>query len=252
VAASFPADVSSSVIAALAALAGTSTATTSLDHVVTAVAEGFRSAIPGADGVAASLVTPKQRLTCVAGWEPTGDAEEAQHELSQGPTIMAVQEGRAVRTGALARDARWPRLAGRASRLGIHSAVSIPLHTPAGVLGGVTAYAQEHDAFDAQAERAGTVFAAAAAVVIENSRVLHHVQDLAANLQTALLNRPVIDQAIGIIMSRTGVGPEEAFARLRTRSQAEHIKVADVARSVVDAAVRRARSRRATPRPPQS
>ena len=54
---------------------------------------------------------------------------------------------------------------------------------------------------------------------------------------------------MGIVMSRTGCTAEEAFERLKARSQAEHVKVAAVAQSVVDAAVRRARSRRATGRP---
>jgi AmiR/NasT family two-component response regulator len=57
-----------------------------------------------------------------------------------------------------------------------------------------------------------------------------------------MINRAVIDQAIGIIISRAGITPEEAFDRLRTLSQKEHIKVSAVATSIVDAAGRRARA----------
>ena len=52
--------------------------------------------------------------------------------------------------------------------------------------------------------------------------------------------------------SETGSTAEEAFDRLRTRSQAEHVKVAVVAQSVVDAAIRRARARRGGDDPPAS
>jgi AmiR/NasT family two-component response regulator len=59
-----------------------------------------------------------------------------------------------------------------------------------------------------------------------------------------LTNRAVIDQAIGIMMSRSGVTAEEAFARLRELSQREHAKLAVVAADIVQGAVKRARSRR--------
>ncbi len=44
-------------------------------------------------------------------------------------------------------------------------------------------------------------------------------------------------------MSRTGIEAEEAFLRLRTRSQHEHRKVREIAQELVDEAVRRARRR---------
>ena len=42
------------------------------------------------------------------------------------------------------------------------------------------------------------------------------------NLQEALSSRPVIDQALGILMSRTGRTAEECFDRPRTLSQSEN------------------------------
>jgi AmiR/NasT family two-component response regulator len=45
-------------------------------------------------------------------------------------------------------------------------------------------------------------------------------------------------------MSRAGVTADEAFQRLRTRSQSEHRKLSVLATDIVQAAVRRALSRR--------
>jgi AmiR/NasT family two-component response regulator len=50
-----------------------------------------------------------------------------------------------------------------------------------------------------------------------------------------------------VIMSRTGATPEEAFDRLRRMSQSQHVKVAEVARMLLDEAVRRARARKPGP-----
>ena len=81
---------------------------------------------------------------------------------------------------------------------------------------------------------------------MHNAQVLASSQRLTAQLGQAL-SRAVIDQALGIVMSRTGAGPEEAFDRLRAMSQFQHVKVAQVARVLVDEALRSARARRPAP-----
>jgi AmiR/NasT family two-component response regulator len=75
--------------------------------------------------------------------------------------------------------------------------------------------------------------------------VLAQALELAGQLQRALGTRAVIDQALGILMSRTGEGADEAFATLTTLSQRENRKLAVVAQRLVDDAVRRARARHA-------
>jgi hypothetical protein len=94
-----------------------------------------------------------------------------------------------------------------------------------------------------RAVRVGELFARPAAVTVHNAQVLTQSLRLAAQLAEALTSRAVIDQAIGVLMSRSGAGADEAFGRLRSMSQSRHTKVADVAQGLVDEAVRRARSR---------
>ena len=76
-------------------------------------------------------------------------------------------------------------------------------------------YAHAKDAFDERAEQLGELFAVPAAIAVQNAQILAQTQRLAAKLQSALTNRAVIDQAIGILMSRSGVTADEAFSRLR-------------------------------------
>jgi AmiR/NasT family two-component response regulator len=82
-------------------------------------------------------------------------------------------------------------------------------------------------------------------VSVQNAQALAQAKRLTAQLQSALTNRAVIDQALGIIMSRTGATPQEAFDRLRIISQKENRKLSAVADSTVAEAVRRARARHA-------
>ena len=77
-----------------------------------------------------------------------------------------------------------------------------------------------------------------------NAQLLAFARDRTEQLQRALDSRAVIDQAIGIIRSRSGVTADEAFDRLRRRSQSDNVKLVVVAEHLVDEAVRRARARK--------
>lgn len=58
-----------------------------------------------------------------------------------------------------------------------------------------------------------------------------------------MTNRPVIDQAIGFLMSRSGIAAGDAFDRLRQLSQRENTEMSAVAAGIVPEAVRRDRAR---------
>jgi GAF domain-containing protein len=125
----------------------------------------------------------------------------------------------------------------------VHSAISLPLITPTGVVGALNVYAHAKHVFDERAVVLGELFAAPAAIAVQNAQVLAQTRRLAAQLQKALDTRAVIDRAVGILMSRNGGTEEQALTRLRVLSQHEHRKLAVVAQSIVDEAVRRARAR---------
>lgn len=109
-----------------------------------------------------------------------------------------------MRSGSLGGDPRWPRFGPRAGRIGVHSVLSLPLRGPWGVIEAMNVYAHAHDAFDDHAEQVGELFAVPAAMSVLNAQILAQSQRLATQLQAALQTRPVIDQAIGILRSRSG------------------------------------------------
>jgi GAF domain-containing protein len=219
-----------------------------LEDTLIRVAEYAVSAIPGADGAGLTLLEKGHSDTIVATADFVRQVDDIQYSVGEGPCISAALESRTFTSGSLGGESRWPRFAPRAARLGVHSVLSLPLLTPDGVFGAMNVYAHAKSAFEDRSVAVGELFAEPAAIAVQNAQVLAQAKRLASNLQAALSSRAVIDQAMGIVMSRTGCTTEEAFDRLRTRSQKEHLKVFAVAQSVVDAAVRRARSRREPPR----
>ena len=161
----------------------------------------------------------------------------------EGPCITADETRRAIRSGDLASDPEWPRFGAGAARLGVHSALSLPLLLADRCLGAINIYAHQRNAFSAGAERLGQLFAVPATVTVRNALILADSQRRVAQLQAALSSRATIDQAIGVLISRSGGTAEEAFDRLKSISQSEHTRLAHVAANVLDEAIRRARAR---------
>lgn len=65
----------------------------------------------------------------------------------------------------------------------------------------------------------------------ERRSVLH--ESAYARLEARLASMPLIEQAKGIVMARTGCGPDEAFELLKKSSQRANVKVRDLAAELV-------------------
>jgi len=129
----------------------------------------------------------------------------------------------------------------------VHSALSLPLTVGEHVIGAINSYANSRDAFGEHAVRLGSQFAAPAQSRFTTRNCWPLLKSAPERLQRALDSRAVIDQAIGIIRSRSGVGAQVAFDRLVRMSQSENSKLHAVAERMVDEAVRRAQARQRQP-----
>ncbi|OBG30554.1 GAF and ANTAR domain-containing protein [Mycobacterium sp. 852002-51057_SCH5723018] len=213
------------------------------------VAEFAAHAIPGADGVGVALIDPQHGISSVRTWAATAvlvhEIDTVQYdELKEGPCISCMQSRRPTLSGSLGSDNRWPHFGGRVARMRMHSALALPLIVGDEVIGSINAYAKSRDAFAEHAVLLGSQFAKSAAVSIYNAQLLANAHERTLRLQRALNSRSVIDQAIGIVRSRSGGSADDAFERLTHISQSENIKLYAVAERLVEEAVRRARARR--------
>ncbi|MDQ2836413.1 MAG: GAF and ANTAR domain-containing protein [Actinomycetota bacterium] len=214
-----------------------------LEGMLRHVADFAVLAIPGADGAGLTLLEQQGTDTVVSSADFVREVDAIQYGIGEGPCITAATDRCTVRSGSLSSDRQWPRFGPRVGRLGVHSALSLPLLAGDQVVGALNVYARAKNAFDDRAVELGELFAIPAAISVQNAQVLAQARRLATHLQTALTNRAVIDQAIGVLMSRTGCTPDEAIARLKVMSQADNRKLSVMAQQVLDEAVRRARAR---------
>lgn len=230
--------------AALAGLGRLAMSTMSLPETLLHIAEFAVRAIPGADGAGLTLLHPDLPATIVASEDFVRVVDDIQYGLGEGPCITAAEQGITVRSGALEVDPQWPEFGPRVGRLGVHSVLSLPLISKSVVLGAMNVYAHPPDAFDDRAVELGELFAVPAAISAQNARALDSAVQLTDQLEKALSSRAVIDQAIGILISRTGCSDADGYDKLRSISRTGNEKIAVVAQSMVAEAMKAARWRR--------
>jgi hypothetical protein len=108
--------------------------------------------------------------------------------------------------------------------------LSFRLFLQGDTMGALNLYSRRPAAFDEHTRAVGTVLAAHAAVALSAARS----RERAVELQDALGSNREIGMAMGILMGRSGVTQDEAFALLRRASQQLHRKLREVAAEVVD------------------
>jgi GAF domain-containing protein len=179
--------------------------------------------VPGADLAAVTVVGKDRTVTTLGPTDAAATALNAvQQETGTGPCLTALWSETLVVAEDLGTDPRWPGYAEAAVGLDIRAVVAVRLYLRSSTLGALSLYGRRSSAFDEAAVHAAGVFAAHAAVALDQAR---HREQLA----TALAGRDVIGQAKGILMERHRVDEDAAFALLVRASQTRNLPLRQVA-----------------------
>jgi GAF domain-containing protein len=197
--------------------------------------------VPGATGAGVSVLDERGRRSSGSTDARVREADRLQYELDEGPCLAATAGRELVRIDDLATDQRWPTWASAAASLGLRAAMSSPLVVGDGALGAMKVYADEPGTFDAVAEQRMALFSAQAAVLVANVRTFDRAKRLSGDMRRAVRDRDAISIAKGVLMGREAVDEATAFRLLLARSERDRSTVADAARSLVEAVVRRRR-----------
>jgi GAF domain-containing protein len=158
--------------------------------------------------------------------EPPLLLDRLQQQIGDGPCIRAARHQTVIGIEDTRQDERWPRFCVEAAGLEVRSMLCVPLWVDERGLGALSLYAEQPAAFGELHERVSTLLATFAALALAEAQ-------RADQLHEALGNRDVIGQAKGILMERHGVTADAAFGVLSRVSQAENIKLAEIARRLV-------------------
>ncbi len=119
--------------------------------------------------------------------------------------------------------------------------MSLPLIANAGPIGALNMYSETERAFGSLDVEVGNAFASQAAFVLANAQAYWDARLLSENLGQAMRSRATIEQAKGIIISTSGCTEDEAMELLVQQSQHQNVKLREIAREIVDNAMRRGR-----------
>lgn len=160
-------------------------------------------------------------------------AEEAQHEYGTGPTLEALHTGIPVLSQDLATELRWDGYPATARAAGVQAIYAHPLRHQDEVIGTISFYGHKPNIFTEPVQRIAAQFTQPAATLLNGILHRHSQTELITQLQTALISRATIDQAVGVLVARHRCSPGEAFRILRRISQDRNIKLRDLAVSIV-------------------
>src|SRR5690606_29442357 len=124
-------------------------------------------------------------------------------------------------------EPRWPRWSAAVTDLGFRSVLSVPLATRTRRFGSLNAYAHRPNAFGEDDVAVMSLLARHASVSLAATQNIE-------GLRKAVDARELIGVAMGLLMERYGLDADRAFDVLRRISQAENVKLRDIAREVVE------------------
>ena len=189
----------------------------------------------GVDGAGMMLLAEDDQLRYVAASDERGQMLEKIHEqVGEGPCLSAFAAAEPRSTADAPADQHWPAFGRLAAEHGIRAVLGVPIDLVGGPIGTLNVYAvQPHD-WDPSEEEAVLAYARVAGTMLATVVEAEAKDTLATQLQQALDQRVIIEQAKGILMERHGVDAQVAFERLRRRARSRQERVVDLARRVVD------------------
>jgi GAF domain-containing protein len=188
-----------------------------VQRVVDGIVATVTETVPGAEQAGVSLREGRNLRTVAATGDLARQVHAIEHDLDEGPCVQAVLENRSYRIDDMSTDTRWPRFAAAARDHGVQSMLGYRLFTSGRTLGALDLYSSKPNAFDAEAEVVGELFAAHAAIALVGSTQQ-------AEWKTALNSRDAIGMAKGILMHRERLTEELAFTLFVSTSQKANIK----------------------------
>ena len=169
--------------------------------------------------------------------EPARQLGLVEGQQGAGPVSYCVQTGTWVYCGDLAAQAtRWPDYVAATLLAGYRSVLTVPLRAQGQTIGALSLLGHGLGGEATQLHLAQAL-ADVTTVSILNQRAARRESAIAGELQRALTNRIIIEQAKGMLAERDGVSVDAAFHVLRRYSRNHNRKLAEVAAAVVAGAL---------------
>src|SRR6185312_8141372 len=157
--------------------------------------------------------------------------DDLERAVGDGPCVDAIEDETPQIEPDLTTPCLWPKLAARLiAETPVRGAMGFRLLVGRQHTGALNLFSDTPNAFDKESAGQATVLASFASVAIN---AIGQGED-AATLRKGLLSNREIGKAVGMLMLLNNTGEDDAFNVLRRYSQDLNIKLADVARTVIE------------------
>ncbi len=160
--------------------------------------------------------------------------DEGQYGEGDGPCLRALRTGQTVFMTFDEVSATWPHLARAAHAVGVAAFRAEPLHARAHSVGALNMYSARSGGLQAPDRDLLTVLTEYLNRGLSAYSASRPGESEAARLKSALTNREIIGQAIGVLMAMYDMTSEQARARLQATASAHGIDVLIAAADVIE------------------
>lgn len=194
------------------------------------------SELVGAQGAGILLADHHGQLQLMAATDERAESLELfQLQAEEGPCHDCFQHGSPVIDVDLAAAGQeWPSFAPRAVAAGYRSVHAFPLRLRQTVIGALNLFGNAVGPMAPADVRVVQALADVATIGLLQERAIRHGELLTEQLQGALNNRVVIEQAKGVLAQLHALGIDDAFELLRSYARSHQRGLSEVARIVIE------------------
>lgn len=196
-------------------------------------AEAVR-AVPGADMASITAIRDGEPETAASTDDRAVDIDRVQYAAGEGPCLRAAETGEIVRLPLATAGAVWPEFTAYARRLGVGSYLAAPLRVDGTLSGALNLFGYGDHGFAETDSRLLELYTTIVSFGLRTTRRYQQARKRAAELETAMNSRAVIEQAKGILMAVHRISADDAMKRLITQSQQTNVKLREIAARFVE------------------
>lgn len=205
-----------------------------VQEAVEKISKSVMDEIDGCDAVSITLMEGEIISTSFCTSADCEQVDQVQYANGTGPCIDSMRLMSIHATKPLSDEDRWPEYAKALREHGYSAVLAAPLELSGVAIGALNLYSRSVEPFPAESLGPAAAYATQIGYAIDYAKLYERAAITTAQLEEALKSRAVIDQAMGILMEREGVGSKQAFEMLRTASQHSNVKLREIARRIVD------------------
>ncbi|HEY7145247.1 MAG TPA: ANTAR domain-containing protein [Streptosporangiaceae bacterium] len=189
--------------------------------------------VPACSGATAALWRDGEPVAMTATHPDLSELFELSRETCTSPWQAALASGEMISCPDTLTEKRWPEFASAALFRGVRCTLTMVATAPPAAIT-LTLFAARPGVLDAGQVALAQLLVAFGGTMMGNASSYGDSQRAAQQLRDAAASRAVVDQAKGILMHALGCTAQEAFEKMRVLSQRRHVKVTEVARTIIE------------------